>query len=103
MRLLLAIIFFGLSAWQTYSDWQATMTIGEAFRFSSIEEAWLALSPDTHAEYIPMIQQSTIPMLWDPVFMVFLTLPAAVLLFVLSAIFWLIRKKRPHQKMNYIE
>ncbi len=103
MRLLLAIIFFGLSAWITYSDWQATMSVGEAFRFSSVEAVWLANSPETHAEYLPQLQASTIPMLWDPVLRIFLTLPAAIVLFVLSALFWLIRKRKPPQKMNYIE
>lgn len=103
MRLLLSLIFFLLSAWQTFTDWQATMSQGNAFRFSSVEEAWIAASATTHAEYLPMLQQSTIPMLWDPILVNLMTFPAAIVLFVLSAIFWLLRKRKPRNKMNYIE
>lgn len=103
MRLLLSLIFFLLSAWQTYMDWQATMSLGNPFRFSSIDEAWLKVSPDTYAEYLPVLQASTVPMLWDPILVNLLTFPAAIVLFVLSAFFWLIRKRKEAKKMNYIE
>ena len=103
MRLLLSLIFFSLSGWQTFTDWQATMGQGNAFRFSSVEEAWISLSAETHAEYLPILQQSTVPMLWDPVLINLITFPAAVVLFVLSALFWMVRKRKEVKKMNYVE
>jgi hypothetical protein len=42
-------------------------------------------------------------MLWDPIMVHFLTFPAAVVLFVLAAFFWIIRKRKPPVRMNYIE
>jgi hypothetical protein len=103
MRLLLSMIFFLLAAWQTYKDWQATMAVDQQFRFASVEEAWIAVSPDTHAQYLPKMQESTIPMLWDPILVNLMTFPAAIVLFAISVFFWLIRKKKEYQKMNYIE
>jgi len=40
MRSFLALIFFALALWRAALDWMATVAVGEAWRFVSMEALW---------------------------------------------------------------
>ncbi len=94
MRLLIAYVFFAAAAYRAWIDWQATMGEGNAYRMASVEALWQQTSPGSYETWYPVLQSSTIPYLWDPVLMVFFGFPMALLLFVLGAFFWLIRRRK---------
>lgn len=93
MRILAALILITLAAWRGYQDWAATKAIGEKFEMASVDTVWSSVSPWTYERTLPMLRESEIPYLWDPSAQVFLTSPAAVVLFVLGMFFYLIRRR----------
>lgn len=93
MRSLMALILFGLAAWRGYADYQQTAANGEAYSMSSIDTVWSRVSPGSYETYLPRLQESEVPLLWDPAVSTLLTFPAAVVLLVLAVFFFIIRRK----------
>ncbi len=87
MRILIALILFGLAAWRAVIDWQNTIGEGAAYRLANIETVWAELSPITHEAWMPRLQEAQTPILWSPLGETLMTLPAALVLLVCSVFF----------------
>ena len=94
MWALLALIFFGLSLWRGYVDYTLTLGKGEAYRMASVETVWSELSPGSYDTYFPMLRDTEVPILWDPVGLSLMAAPLAPVLFIIAVFFYAIRKKR---------
>jgi hypothetical protein len=98
MRAVIAVLLFMAAGWLGWRDWQATINEGQAYRLSSVEANWIALSPGTHEAWRPALEATEIPYLWDPVLRTLMVLPAAGILLFLGAILWLSRPRRQQSK-----
>ncbi len=94
MLRLIALILVVAGGWLGWRDWQSTIGQGNAFRLSSVEATWEAFSPSTHEAWLPMLQELTVPYLWDPVLKTLLVLPSAGLLIFIGAVLWMSRRRR---------
>ena len=93
MRAFIALIFFILALWRGWIDYTLTLGQGQAYRMISLEATWEAVSPATYETWFPILSNSDIPILWEPVLKNLFAAPAAVVFFVLALFFFGIRKK----------
>ncbi len=93
MRVLMALIFFGLAAWLGYSDYKATVAVGEELALTPALSWWQQVSPGTYENYLPKLQELDVPYLWEPVLSTVLNWPVAALFGGLAVFFFLIRRR----------
>lgn len=94
MRTMFALVFFILSGWRAYIDWQGTAGQGEDLALASTQAVWQGLSPGSLAQVVTWTRSvEALPELWDPGFVTLLSLPLAPLLLVVALFFFVIRRK----------
>lgn len=93
MRILFSLIFFGLAIWRGYTDWNTSSGQGEDLALTPTISIWETFSPGTFSEYLPLVQATKVPYLWDPILQTFLNWPAALVLLGISVFFFAIRRK----------
>jgi len=93
MRHLLALVFIALGAFQAWRDWGATIGEGEAYALSSVDAAWQSLWPAGYERFMPLLSQTEVPYLWDPLMATLMTWPLAIVCCVLGVFFFLIRRR----------
>jgi len=94
MARLLAILCLGLGLWQTYRDYQATTAQSAPFRFADAGSVWFELHKNSLQLIQPALERHIAEFLWDPVMLTILTTPLAPILFGLTIVFWLFRRRR---------
>ncbi|MXU65443.1 hypothetical protein [Oceanomicrobium pacificus] len=98
MLLLLSLLFFALALVRTTFDWQATVSQGDAFRFSDIGETWFALHPSSLQMFQPAVERYISVWLWESVLQPVLLWPLAPVLAVLGLIFWWLARRKRRRK-----
>ena len=94
MRALLAIVLLGTAFWRAGVDWQATIGQGYAYRLDTVGGVASATWPETHAQLVAGLQQSGVPLAWNPVGAFVMALPLALVLATAAYAVWVTRRRR---------
>jgi hypothetical protein len=84
-----AVLLVLCAVYRSWIDWQGTISVGNAFRFSSIGEVWFQNYPESLQLIQPAIERHIAEWLWDPVLLTILQWPAALVLVALATVLWI--------------
>ncbi|WP_367716425.1 hypothetical protein AB2N04_19505 [Nitratireductor sp. GISD-1A_MAKvit] len=93
-----ALAFFSLAVAVIMAVIDATRSIAaSALTFTPLRESWSSVSPETLNQFQMLIQQHTLPMLWDPVLVSVLNMPGWAVFAALAVLFLALghRRRRP--------
>lgn len=93
MRAGLTIILLAAALWRAGLDWQATIGQGYAYRLSTIGNLFSARWPERYGNLVEGLKRSGLPWAWDPAGAFLMSLPLALMIALLAAVFWLTRPR----------
>jgi hypothetical protein len=99
----LSILFLALGLIVVAVDLYSSLTVDGTPRLAALGEWWARIDRDSLLILQPAVERHISPVLWDPGIQTVLEWPLAVELAVLSAICWLLRRRKRQQRHDNLK
>lgn len=93
MRIVLIALLIAAALWRAWADWQGTIAQGYAYKLTTIEQTMTRMWEGPFTSFVQGWQAIRIPFIWDPLGMILMGLPVALLLAVIAGLVWLMGRK----------